>query len=136
MDNYYEKLKANFPVFGSSLRLDERQQKSLESLIGFTEGALSSFRSKVQEADSEFADFNEKIKGEKRTEALRESKAKSIGSIEAEFNKVQDRVPRAQGVLHDAIHQGKPQKKNNQPPRKIRMIEFPPNTSSPSASQY
>jgi hypothetical protein len=106
--NYYEKLQENFPTFRSTLRLDERQIKSLDSLLGFSQGALSSFRSKVQEADSKYADFNEKIKGEKRAEALREAKAKSIGSIEAEFNKVQDRVPKARTALHNATHLPKP----------------------------
>ena len=107
-ENYYDKLRANFPSFNSSLRLDERQKKSLESLIGFTEGALSSFRSKVQEADSKFSQYNEKIRGEKRAEALREAKAKSMGSIETEFKKVQDRVVGARTALYNATHLSRP----------------------------
>jgi hypothetical protein len=106
--NYYEKLKADFPAFGSTLRLDERQQKSLRDLLGFIEGALTSFRSKAQEADSKYADFNEKIRSEKRAELLGAAKAKSLGSIEAEFNKVQDRVSKARTALHNATHLPKP----------------------------
>jgi hypothetical protein len=106
--NYYESLKANFPAFGSTLRLDERQIKSLDSLLGFTEGALSSYRTKVQAADRKYADFNEKIRSEKRAELLSTAKAKSLGSIEAEFNKVQDRVPKARTALHNATHLPKP----------------------------
>ena len=106
--NSYQKLKENFPTFNSTLRLDERQINSLQDLLGYVEGALSSYRSKVQEADSKYSQYNEQIRDQKRTEALRESKAKSKGSIEAEFKKVQDRVVGARTALHNATHQATP----------------------------
>lgn len=102
-ENYYEKLKADFPTFGATLRLDERQQKSLQDLLSYTEGALSSYRSEIAIAKAD-TDHSSEFKAEK----LKIAKTKSIGSIEAEFSKVQERLPRAQSVLHAATHQAAP----------------------------
>jgi len=44
--NSYQKLQQNYLTFKDN-RLDERQQKSLESLLEYTESALSSYRSEV-----------------------------------------------------------------------------------------
>jgi hypothetical protein len=88
--NSYQKLQANFPTFSGTLRLDERQQKSLESLLAYTSGALNSYCSEIAIAKADTA------------------KAKSIGSIEAEFKKIENRVATAKSTLHAATHQAAP----------------------------
>lgn len=108
MDNY-TKLKANFPTFGATLQLDERQVKSLHDLLAYTEGSLTSYRSEVAKADALYSQYNEKIRDQKRSEALSTAKQKSLGSIEAEFEKVQGRVPKAQTALYNATHLPKPE---------------------------
>jgi hypothetical protein len=64
---------------------------------------MNSYRSEIAIAKAD-TDHSSEFKAEK----LKTAKTKSIGSIEAEFNKVQDRLPRAQSVLHAATHQAKP----------------------------
>jgi hypothetical protein len=106
--DYYTKLKAEFPTFGATLQLDGRQQKSLDSLLGFTEGALSSYRSEVAKVDSQFSQFNNEIRAEKRSEALNTARAKAEGSIKTEFQKIENRVATAKSALYAATHQAKP----------------------------
>lgn len=106
--DYYQKLKENFPAFNATLQLDDRQQKSLDSLLGFTEGALTSCRGEVAKADTLYSQFNEKIRDQKRSEALNTAKSKSIGSIKSEFEKIENRVLSAKSMLHAATHLAKP----------------------------
>ena len=102
-ENYYEILKANYPTFNATLRLDERQQKSLKSLLGYTEGALSSYRSealKLKEDTSRSDDFKQK--------QLSEAKAKMQKTLDNEFKHIENRVIDAQNVLYAATHPAKP----------------------------
>ncbi len=101
--NSYQKLQANFPTFSGTLRLDERQQKSLESLLAYTSGALNSYCSEIAIAKAD-TDHSSEFKSEK----LKAAKAKSIGSIEAEFKKIENRVATAKSTLHAATHQAAP----------------------------
>jgi hypothetical protein len=82
--NFYEKLKAEFPEF-ITLRLDEQQQGSLKSLIGYTEGALTSYRIEVAEANEKYKIYAEQIRDEKRTEALNAAKAKMNAKLTTFF---------------------------------------------------
>lgn len=106
--DFYKELKSQFPAFNATLRLDERQQESLHGLLAYTEGALTSYRTKVAKADTICSQYNAQIREQKRSEALREAKAASIGAIENEFKKVQDRLVAAQTTLHNATRLPKP----------------------------
>jgi hypothetical protein len=101
--NYYQKLKADYPTFGSTLHLDERQQRSLESLLGYTAGALNSYRNEVGKSRADI-DHSSEFKAEK----LKAIRTKCVGAIDTEFGYIQDRVKAAKTALYNATHPVKP----------------------------
>ena len=101
--NYYEKLRANYSTFNATLQLDEQQQKSLNSLLGYTEGSLTSFRAEVEKSKNDIV-HSQEFKQKKLTEF----RAKNQQTLDNEFSHVQSRLVAAQTALQNATHPAKP----------------------------
>jgi hypothetical protein len=99
MDNYYKKLKENFPTFNVSLRLDPRQEKSLESLLATAHGSLSTISKEVEKLNLD-ATLSQEFKQGKLTE----SKAAQQQAIAKEYQSIQNRFVDAQQSLSNATH--------------------------------
>ncbi len=132
--NFYEKLKAEFPEF-ITLRLDEQQQGSLKSLIGYTEGALTSYRIEVAEANEKYKIYAEQIRDEKRTEALNAAKAKMQKTLDTEFKHIQDRVINAENALVKATRQPATKDSSEELLRFLRHKEIRDSLSAMSLSK-
>ena len=102
-ENYYEKIKANYPTFQATLQLNERQQKSLKSLLGYTEGALSSYREEVEKSKNDVV-HSEEFKQKK----LAEFRAQNQRTLDNEYGYVQARLVAAEVALDSATRPPEP----------------------------
>jgi len=106
--NFYEKLKTQFTTFKSSLRLDERQQESLKSLLAYTDGALNTYRNEIAQANKNYSMYNREIRDKKRTEALSAAKEKLQKTLDNVFKPFEHRVTAAEQALYKVTHEEPP----------------------------
>ncbi len=123
-ENFYQKLKQEFPEFNTA-NLSDDTQKSLESLLSYTSGSLDTYRIKIAELKADVVHSELK-----KSELLAEVKVKFQKTLTNEFQHVQDRVAVAQQALDAATCEPEPKDSSAALLRHLEQREIRDNLST------